>query len=77
MSALFSEPIQSDGGHLNIFSAQCNHRHSWFVAARADGALTDRVQNLFTSAQTKMRPTLLFVAMCANLQLAKCKSHFV
>lgn len=30
MSALFSEHIQSDGGHLNIFSAQCNHRHSWF-----------------------------------------------
>ena len=75
--SLVSTCIQSDGGHLNIFSAQCNHRHSWSQAARADGGVTDRVQNLFTSAPTKMRPTRLFVAMCANLHFAKCKTHFV
>ena len=65
------------GGYLNIFYGQCNHRHSWFVAARSDGGVTDRVQNLFTSAPTKMRSTRLFVAMCANLHFAKCKTHFV
>ena len=77
MSALFSEHIQSDGGAFEHFLCTMQSSSFMVLAARADGGVTDRVQNLFTSAPTKMRPTRLFVAMCANLHFAKCKTHFV
>ena len=66
----------SDGGLFEHFLWQMQSS-SFMVCGCQDWWRTDRVQNLFTSAQAKMRPTQLFVAMCANLHFAKCKTHFV